>query len=55
MKEVIAAIKKHKKFLITAHVNLEGDSLGSQLAMKELLAAMGKESVIVDSDPVPDH
>ena len=55
MKAVIEAIKKHKKFLITAHINLEGDSLGSQLAMKELLIGMGKEAFILDSDPVPEH
>lgn len=55
MKKVIEAIKKHKRFLVTAHVNLEGDSLGSQLAMKELLLAMGKEAFILDSDPVPAH
>ena len=55
MKEVIAAIKKHKRFLITAHINLEGDSLGSQLAMKELLSAMGKSAYILDNDPVPAH
>ena len=55
MKEVIKAIKKYKRFLVTAHVNLEGDSLGSQLAMKELLTGMGKETIIVDSDPVPEH
>lgn len=55
MESVIEAIKKHKRFLITAHVNLEGDSLGSQLAMKELLEALGKHAVIVDNDPVPAH
>lgn len=55
MKQVIEAIKKNKKFLITAHVNLEGDSLGSQLAMKELLINMGKSAFILDSDVVPDH
>jgi len=55
MREVIAAIKKHKKFLISAHVNPEGDSLCSQLAMKELITAIGKEAVIVNSDPVPAH
>ena len=53
MKEIIKAINKHKKFLITAHINLEGDSLGSQLAMKELLKDLGKEALIVDSDAVP--
>ena len=55
MKKVIEAIKRHSKFLITAHVNLEGDSIGSQLAMKELVIALGKKAQIVDSDPVPEH
>ena len=55
MKEVIKAIKNNKRFLITAHVNLEGDSLGSQLGMKEMLIGMGKEAFILDSDPVPAH
>ncbi|MDP3791173.1 MAG: bifunctional oligoribonuclease/PAP phosphatase NrnA [Candidatus Omnitrophota bacterium] len=55
MKEVIEAIKKNNKFLITAHVNLEGDALGSQLAMKELLIGMGKSAYILDNDVVPEH
>jgi len=55
MNKIISAIKKYKTFLITAHVNLEGDSLGSQLAMKQLVHAMGRKAVIVDSDSVPDH
>ncbi len=55
MREVIEAIKKGKRFLVTAHVNVEGDALGSQLAMKELLTGMGKEAFILDSDPVPEH
>lgn len=55
IKEVIEAIKNGRRFLITAHINLEGDALGSQLAMKELLTGMGKEAFILDSDPVPEH
>ncbi len=55
MEKAIQAIKKHKKFLVTAHVNLEGDSLGSQLAMKKLLTFLGKTAYIVDHDPAPDH
>lgn len=55
IKETIEAIKKNKSFLITSHVNLEGDSLGSQLAMKELLIGMDKSAYILDSDPVPGH
>jgi len=55
MKQIIEAIKRGSRFLITAHVNLEGDSLGSQLAMKELLKYLGKPAVIVDNDAVPEH
>ncbi|MCX5686309.1 MAG: bifunctional oligoribonuclease/PAP phosphatase NrnA [Candidatus Omnitrophica bacterium] len=55
MQAIIEAINKYSKFLITAHINLEGDSLGSQLAAKQLLDSLGKASVIVDSDPVPEH
>ncbi|MBU0881127.1 MAG: bifunctional oligoribonuclease/PAP phosphatase NrnA [Candidatus Omnitrophica bacterium] len=55
IQEVIAAIRKHKKFLISAHINPEGDSLCSQLAMKELITALGKEAVMINNDPVPDH
>ena len=55
IKEIIGAIRKNNRFLITAHVNLEGDSLGSQLAMKELLKSIGKEAFILDNDPVPEH
>jgi len=55
LNEVIDAIKKGKRFLITAHVNVEGDALGSQLAMKELLTGMGKDAFILDNDPVPEH
>ncbi len=55
MEKVIEAIKRNKRFLITAHINLEGDSLGSQLAMKELLIGMGKDAFILDSDAVPEH
>jgi len=55
MKQILKAIKRHNRFLITAHVNLEGDSIGSQLAMKELLEGMGKEAFILDNDAVPEH
>jgi phosphoesterase RecJ-like protein len=55
MKSVLETIKKHKNFLITAHVNLEGDSICSQLAMKALLSRLGKKAFVVDSDTVPGH
>lgn len=55
MRKVAEAIKNNKKFLVTAHLNPEGDSLCSQLAMKELLEGLGKEVVIINHDEVPGH
>ncbi|MDP8299865.1 MAG: bifunctional oligoribonuclease/PAP phosphatase NrnA [Candidatus Tantalella remota] len=53
LKKVIEAIKERDSFLITAHVNPEGDSIGSQLAMWGMLTKMGKKAVLVDQDDVP--
>jgi phosphoesterase RecJ-like protein len=46
-------IESHDRFLITSHVRPDGDSIGSELGMAELLAQKGKEYVIVNSSPLP--
>lgn len=51
--KVIDAIRKHNRFLILSHINLEGDSTGSQLALYFLLKSMGKESIIINETPIP--
>ncbi len=48
--KIIESIKKHSKFLITSHLNLEGDALGSQLALASLLRKSGKTAYIVTGD-----
>lgn len=53
MLNVLKAIDKYNKFLITAHINPEGDSLGSQLSLGALLGRLGKGFSIVDEDKVP--
>jgi phosphoesterase RecJ-like protein len=55
MQSITKAIKKFNRFLITSHVNLEGDSLGSQLAMANLLKCLGKDFVIFDDSKPPGH
>lgn len=52
-KEVINKIKSSKSFLITAHVSLEGDALGSELATYALLKKLGKKAVICNNDHTP--
>lgn len=53
LKKLAAALKRNKKFLITAHVNPEGDAIGSQLAFLSLLKKLGKSAIIVNEDAVP--
>lgn len=53
VKEVTTALKRYNNFLITAHINSEGDSIGSQLAMAALLKKLKKRYIIFDNDPVP--
>ncbi|MEA3488926.1 MAG: bifunctional oligoribonuclease/PAP phosphatase NrnA [Candidatus Omnitrophota bacterium] len=55
MDKVIEAFGTRDNFLITAHVNPEGDSIGSQLAVYRVLEKLGKKAVMVDHDKVPDN
>ncbi len=50
---VVAAIKKSRNVMICSHVDPDGDSIGSQMAMASLLKNLGKQTAIVNRDPVP--
>jgi phosphoesterase RecJ-like protein len=53
--KLVTLIKNGKSFLITGHINPEGDSVGSTLALALGLKKMGKKDVTVLSrDPVPE-
>ncbi|MFH1062642.1 MAG: bifunctional oligoribonuclease/PAP phosphatase NrnA [Candidatus Omnitrophota bacterium] len=54
-KQILETIKQYKRFLIVAHINPEGDSIGSQLAMANLLRTMGKSVRIINADNVPKN
>jgi len=47
-------VKKGRRFLITAHVNLDGDAIGSMLALAHTLKKLGKTARIVCDGAVPD-
>jgi len=53
LSKIVDAIRRHKRFLISAHVDPEGDAVGSQLALASLLKRMGKKIEIIDEDPPP--
>lgn len=53
LKEVVAGIKRNKRFLVTTHTNPEGDALGAELAFYRLLKRLGKTATVVNEDDVP--
>lgn len=55
IKEIIEVLRNNDFFLVTSHLNPDGDAIGSQLALASLLEEMGKRAVIIDEDPVPDR
>jgi phosphoesterase RecJ-like protein len=48
-------VRPHKKFLLLTHVRPDGDALGSQLAMADLLEQLGKQARIVIGSRFPDR
>jgi bifunctional oligoribonuclease and PAP phosphatase NrnA len=53
--KIIDIIKKARSFLVTSHVRLDGDALGSELAMYQMLAHMGKDVVVYNQDDSPGN
>lgn len=53
--DICDAIRTHQRFLLSAHIRPEGDSVGSLLGLKALLSGMGKEAWIVCQDPFPQR
>ena len=53
LEAVVAAIRGHERFLVTAHENPDGDALGSLLAMHLALRQLGKDSVMYLPGPSP--
>lgn len=50
---VVEIFKSRNSFLIGSHVNPDGDSLGSELALASLLKRMGKKVAVLSSDSLP--
>ncbi len=49
--DLIKIIKEKQKFIITTHVNPDGDGIGSEIAFFHLLKSFGKEVYIINQDP----
>jgi phosphoesterase RecJ-like protein len=53
--DIIQAIHEGQNFLITAHVRLDGDALGSELAVYLMLKELGKKAVVYNKDRTPER
>ena len=52
---VSSVIKEKDRFVLTSHVNPDGDSLGSLLALSHLLKKMGKKATILQHGRIPEN
>jgi phosphoesterase RecJ-like protein len=50
---LISAIRSRRSFLISSHIRPDGDAIGTQLALRLILLALGKKAVIQNHSPVP--
>ena len=46
-------LDRHQRFLLTTHVNPDGDAIGSEVAFAEMLRAKGKRVRILNDSPTP--
>jgi len=53
LNEVLKQIEQRDRFVLTSHARPDGDAIGSALACREILGAMGKQAQVVLHDGVP--
>lgn len=54
IREVLGALSRAERILLTTHVNSDGDGAGCQAALAAWLRGQGKEAWIVNPTPFPD-
>ena len=50
---MLSALKNADNFMLCAHINPDGDAIGSMLAAGRLLRRLGKKALMVTPDAVP--
>ena len=51
--EINTLLQKNNNFLITSHVNLDGDGIGSELALYSILKKLKKKPIILNQGKLP--
>ena len=53
--KLVSTIEATQNFVITCHVNADGDALGSTLALRKVLINMGKKATVITPDLAPTY
>jgi len=53
LQQIVEAIHRRQRFVVTSHARPDGDAIGSSLAMAFALRHLGKDVRVVSRDPVP--
>ena len=51
--DINKVMQKYNNFLITSHINLDGDGIGSELAFYLILKKLNKKAIILNQDRLP--
>ena len=53
--DVAEKIRVHQNFVLTTHINTEGDAIGSEIALAAFFEGLGKNVTIMNSSPTPQN
>jgi len=53
-KKILEIVRSNRSFLITSHIRLDGDAVGSELALYHTLRRLGKTALVYNEDRVPE-
>jgi phosphoesterase RecJ-like protein len=53
--ELARLVENGKKFLVTTHLNPDGDAIGSEMALFKFLRSEGKDIRVINVNPTPRH
>ena len=49
----VSLIQSHQRFALTTHIRPDGDALGSEMAMAEILSSLGKQVLPINAFSIP--
>lgn len=54
IKEFQKIVSRYRRFLLTVHLNADGDAIGSEIALCRFLKSKGKEVRLLNQEPLPE-